>query len=232
VAGPYADEDFPADPYPGTVPATSYVHADGVGYALVRGRVQDEPLDGWLAARGAAPTTGRLPVLAYGSNRNPSKISWLRATLGLGAEPVVVLRVRTRGLAAVWAYGLRTRDGARPAVLAAVPGVEEDHVVWLATPEQVAVLDACEGAGPGGDGRYRLARLHTGEIRTRDVDTRPTRLDGVLAYLGGTPARRPLLVDGAMVRCADVPQEAARVLTGVPAGGDGVVATTLPPRTP
>ena len=116
MAGPYADEDFPADPYPGTVPPTSYVHADGVGHALVRGRVQDEPLDGWLAARGAAPTTGRLPVLAYGSNRNPSKISWLRATLGLGAEPVVVLRVRTRGLAAVWAYGLRTRDGARPAV--------------------------------------------------------------------------------------------------------------------
>ncbi|MFC7660480.1 hypothetical protein ACFQV8_34465 [Pseudonocardia benzenivorans] len=184
MAGPYADEDFPADPYPGTVPPTSYVHADGVGYALVRGRVQDEPLDGWLAARGAAPTTGRLPVLAYGSNRNPSKISWLRATLGLGAEPVVVLRVRTRGLAAVWAYGLRTRDGARPAVLAAVPGVEEDHVVWLATPEQVAVLDACEGAGPGGDGRYRLARLHTGEIRTRDVGSGPTRVDGVLAYLG------------------------------------------------
>jgi len=98
--------------------------------------------------------------------------------------------------------------------------------------EVIAVLDACEGAGPGGDGRYRLARLHTGEIRTRDVGSGPTRVDGVLAYLGGTPARRPLLVDGAMVRCADVPQEAARALTGVPAVGDGVVATTLPPRTP
>ncbi|MBN9112630.1 MAG: gamma-glutamylcyclotransferase [Pseudonocardia sp.] len=210
MEGPYADERFPADPYPGAVPPTSFVHVDRTGLPLVAGLVAGEPLDDWLAARGAAPSSARLAVLSYGSNRNPSKITWLREFLGLGPEPVVVLRVRTSGLAAVWAYGLRTRDGARPAVLAAVPGVVEEHAVWLATPEQVAVLNACEGASPDGDGRYRLARMRTGEVRTDDG----TLLPDVHAYVGNAPARHPLLVDGAMVRCADVPQEVARTLVG------------------
>lgn len=218
MEGPYADERFPADPYPGTVPPTSYVHVDRTGFPLVGGLVQGEPLDAWLAARGAAPSSARTAVLSYGSNRNPSKISWLRESLGLGADPVVVLKVRTSGLAAVWAHGLRTRDGARPAVLAAVPGVVEEHAVWLATPEQVAVLDVCEGASPDGDGRYRLARLDTGEVRTDDG----TLLHDVHAYVGNTPVRRPLLVDGAIVRCADVGQHAARALVGEPAPGDGL----------
>ncbi|OLT04461.1 hypothetical protein BJF90_22860 [Pseudonocardia sp. CNS-004] len=105
-----------------------------------------------------------MPVLAYGSNRCPSKITWLRRELGMGEDPVVALRARTRGLAAVWASGLRRRDGQRPAVLAAAPGAVEEHVVWLATPEQIAVLDRCEGR----DERFRLARLRTGEVRTAD----------------------------------------------------------------
>ncbi|GAY12811.1 hypothetical protein TOK_1361 [Pseudonocardia sp. N23] len=193
----YADERFPADPYPGAVPPTSFVHVDRTGFPLVAGQVGGQPIDRWLTARGTPPTSDRMAVLAYGSNRNPSKISWLREFLGLGREPVVVLRVRTHGLAAVWAHGLRTRDGARPAVLAAAPGVEEQHAVWLATPEQVAVLDVCEGASREGDGRYRLARLRTGDVRTDEG----TLLPEVRAYVGATPIRRPLLVDGAVVRC-------------------------------
>ena len=55
----------------------------------------------WLAARGAAPMAGRLPVLSYGSNRCPGKITWLRRELGLGADPAVVLQARTEGVAAV-----------------------------------------------------------------------------------------------------------------------------------
>lgn len=202
---PWPDFDFPADPYPGAVPPTSFVHVDGVSYRL------DE--------YGPLPGGERVPVLAYGSNRCPSKITWLRDEVGLGPEPVVVLRVRTTGVAAVWASGLRARDGQRPAVLAAAPGLVEDHAVWLATSAQVAVLDVCEGR----DVRFRLARLHTGEVRTEDGAV----IEAPWVYLGLAPSRRPLLVDGRMVRCADAPQSVARTLTGEPAAGDGLAADTV-----
>ena len=174
---------------------------------------------------------------------------------------MVVLRARTTGVAAVWAAGLRARDGARPAVLAAAPGVVEDHAVWLATPEQIAVLDRCEGR----DERFRLARLRTGTVvvdgaalgpgaplspglgravpAAADGPGAPEELPpGVPAgtrgagatevtevvverpwvYIGHAEIRRPLLVDGAPVRCADVPQEVAMTLVGQPAESDGL----------
>ena len=261
VARVWPDVDHPADPYPGAAPPVSYVHADGFARGITGGAVGGLPLDAWLQAQGAAPLAGRLPVLAYGSNRSPSKITWLRRSLGLGADPVVVLRARTTGVAAVWAAGLRARDGARPAVLAAAPGVVEDHAVWLATPEQIAVLDRCEGR----DERFRLARLRTGTVvvdgaalgpgaplspglgravpAAADGPGAPEELPpGVPAgtrgagatevtevvverpwvYIGHAEIRRPLLVDGAPVRCADVPQEVAMTLVGQPAESDGL----------
>jgi gamma-glutamylcyclotransferase (GGCT)/AIG2-like uncharacterized protein YtfP len=130
----------------------------------------------------------------------------------------VALRVRTRDVAAVWASGLRRRDGQRPAVLAAAPGVVEEHVVWLATAEQLAVLDRCEGR----DDRFRLARLRTGEVHTADG----VRIVEPWCYVGHGAIRRPLLVNGAPVRCADLPQEAALGLTGEP-GDDGLDAPTV-----
>ncbi|GAA2545846.1 gamma-glutamylcyclotransferase family protein [Pseudonocardia hydrocarbonoxydans] len=214
------DSAFPADPYPGATPSTSFAHADGRSHPITPGpwRVGDVPLDGWLAARGAVPAAARIPVLAYGSNRCPSKITWLRRELGLGPDPVVALRARTTGVAAVWAAGLRARDGRRPAVLAAAPDVTEEHAVWLATPEQVAVLDRCEGR----DERFRLARLHTGTVHTEDG----SRVDAPWVYVGHSAARAPLLVDGAPVRCADVPQSVAHGLVGGP-GTDGLDAPTV-----
>ena len=226
-AGVWPDVDHPAEPYPGAVPPVSYVHADGIARGIAGGAVDGLPLDAWLRAQGAAPLAGRLPVLAYGSNRSPSKITWLRRELGLGADPVVVLRARTTGVAAVWAAGLRARDGARPAVLAAAPGVVEDHAVWLATGDQIAVLDRCEGR----DDRFRLARLRTGSVvvdgaafaahGARDTEVRVER---PWVYLGHSEIRRPLLVDGAPVRCADVSQEVAMTLVGEPAESDGLDA--------
>jgi gamma-glutamylcyclotransferase (GGCT)/AIG2-like uncharacterized protein YtfP len=218
------DAAFPADPYPGAVPAVSFVHVDEAAHVLDPHprhgwALAGVPLDAWLAERGAAPCAGRVPLLAYGSNRCPSKITWLRRSLGLGADPVVVLRARTRDLAAVWATGLRRRDGQRVAVLAAVPGAVEEHVVWLATPEQIAVLDRCEGR----DDRFRLARLRSGEVRTDDGN----RVDAPWCYVGHGAIRRPLLVDGALVRCADLPQDAARWLDGEAAPGDGLDAPTV-----
>lgn len=175
-------------------------------------------LDAWLADHEAAPVRERIPLLTYGSNRCPSKITWLRTAHGLGADPVVVLKASTTGVAAVWASGLRRRDGQRPAVLAAAPGTVEEHAVWLATPAQIAALDRCEGRGD----RYRLARLDTAEVHTEDG----ALIERPWCYLGRSEIRRPLLVDGHHVRCADVTQAAAAALVGEPAAGDGLAATT------
>lgn len=222
--GTHPDRDYPADPYPGAIPPFSFVHEGGAIRRLdpAPWRVHGIDLDTWLAGRGAAPAAGRVPVLVYGSNRCPAKISWLRAALGLGPEPVVAIRVRTRGVAAVWASGTRRRDGQRPAVLAAAPGAEEEHAVWLATPGQVAVLDRCEGR----DDRYRLARLRTGagvEVRAQDG----ARIEDPWVYLGHAPTRRPLLVHGRTVRCTEVAQTAALRLGGEPGPGDGLDADTV-----
>ncbi|WP_300016395.1 gamma-glutamylcyclotransferase [Pseudonocardia sp.] len=217
----WPDSAFPADPYPGAVPPASYVHVGERSHELVPGpwRVDGLTLDEWLAAHDAAPAAARVPVLTYGSNRCPSKITWLRRELGLGRDPVVVLRARTSGVAAVWASGLRARDGQRPAVLTAAPGVVEEHAVWLATPAQIAVLDRCEGR----DDRFRLARLHTGDVRTDDG----AHVDAPWVYVGHGAIRRPLLVDGAPVRCADLAQDHARDLAGEPAADDGLDAPTV-----
>lgn len=220
---PLPDTSFPADPYPGAVPDLSFAHVDGESHLLhpdprhgwTTGGV---PLDTWLDGYGAVPCAQRVPVLAYGSNRCPSKISWLRRELGMGEDPVVALRTRTRGLAAVWASGLRRRDGQRPAVLAAAPGVVEEHLVWLATPEQIAVLDRCEGR----DERFRLARLRTGEVRTADG----APVVEPWCYVAHGRTRRPLRVDGGLVRCTDLPQAVALGLVGEP-GDDGLDAPTV-----
>jgi hypothetical protein len=204
---PVPDATFLADPYPGAVPRWSFLHVDGHAHPIADDRAT-------LLEHGP----GRIPVLAYGSNRCPSKITWLRTALGLGPEPVIVLRARTTGVAAVWAAGLRARDGARPAVLGAAPGAVEEHAVWLATTAQVAVLDVCEGR----DVRFRLARLRSGTVTVGGV-----AIVEPLAYLGQAPQRRPLLVNGSPVRCADVPQSVALALRGDVADTDGLVADTV-----
>ncbi len=182
-------------------------------------RLGDRSLDDWLAARGEQPTHQRPALLSYGSNGCPSKIGWLRAELGLSGA-VIVLRARCTDVAAVWAAGFRVVDDQRPATLAAAPGIVEDHVVWLPTDEQLRVLDRCEGRGE----RYRLVRLHSGRIELEDG----TRVDDPLAYVGLSPARHPLMIDGAPVRCADVGQGEAMLLSGAAATGDGLDVTEVP----
>ncbi|WP_018682630.1 gamma-glutamylcyclotransferase family protein [Actinokineospora enzanensis] len=217
----FADDEFPASPYPGSRPAFSYAHDTDGGHRLTADastlsgwRIGNEDLDAWLGARGAAVMAERVPVLSYGSNPCPSKISWLRGSLGLRGA-VVVLRARCSGLAAVWAAGLRVVDEQRPVVLAGCPGVVEDHAVLMVTPEQVGVLDMCEGRGD----RYRLARVSTGAVTL--VDAQGT-FDRIPAYVGASTIRRPLLVNGSPVRCVDVPQAEAVALSGVPALDDGL----------
>ncbi|ANY06242.1 gamma-glutamylcyclotransferase [Pseudonocardia sp. HH130630-07] len=235
TAGGRPDSEFPADPYPGARVGASYVHLGGYSYPLVADparpsglRVAGRCLDAWLAGHGAVPCAGRVPVLAYGSNANPSKISWMRAERGL-TGPVVVLRVRCDGLSAVWSAGTRVVDDQRPATLAAAPGTVEEHAVWLAAPDQFAALDAVEGRSADPP-RYRLARVATGTVSLLDGGG---RLDRPWAYVApATPSgaprtdRRPLLLDGVPVPCTAVDQAGAAALDGVP-GPDGLDVTTV-----
>jgi hypothetical protein len=105
-------------------------------------------------------------------------------------------------------------------VLVAAPEVVEQHAVWLVTPEQRQVLDVCEGR----DVRYRLVRLHGPERVELDDGNRAT---GVLAYAAKGEIRRPLLVNGAPVRCAELDQAGAQDLVGEPAPGDGLDCTEV-----
>ncbi|ONI78650.1 hypothetical protein ALI144C_27960 [Actinosynnema sp. ALI-1.44] len=200
----FTDAEYPAAPYPGARPPFSYVHLDGKG----RRTRPDDDLDEWLAKHNAPALAERVPVLTYGSNANPSKITWLRENLGLEG-PVVVLRARCTGLSAVWAAGLRVVDTQRPVTLAAMPGVTETHAVWMADPAQVAVLDVCEGRGD----RYQLSRLRSGRVELEDGGV----WDGLLAYTGKAEIRWPLLVSGRPVRCADLAQAEAKDLVGTAA---------------
>ena len=130
-----------------------------------------------------------------------------------------MLRARTDGLAAVWASGFRARDGQRTSVLGAAPGASEQHAVWLATPEQVAVLDRCEGAATAtGWPGWVPVSVHTDD---------GLRIEAPWCYLGLSAIRRPLLVGRAPVRCADLGQAAAFDLDGVPAPDDGLSAITV-----
>jgi hypothetical protein len=177
----FGDADYPDRPYPGARPDCSFVHLDGVGYPLDLHRDGwRADLDTWLTQHGAEALAARAPVLAYGSNACPSKI---------------------------------TR-----------PGIIEDHALWLATPAQLAALDRCEGRGE----RYDLAQVHTGRVTSETGAVWPD----VLAYVGRTAIRRPLLVDGQLVRCADVSQADARLLSGRPADSDGLERTVVEPVHP
>jgi len=225
-AGPFTDERYPARPYPGARPGFSHAHIDAKlaplrpdpDAATWRLVDTDEDIDTWLAARGRAPLAERVPVLAYGSNACPAKMTWLRDHLGLSG-PVVSLLVTCTGLAAVWAYGRRAHDGQRPATLMAMPGAVERHALWLADPDQVRALDVCEGRGE----RYHLVRLNHGRVRTEDG----TVWDRPMAYTGAAEIRRPLLVDGAPVRCAEFEQSRAAGLSGRAAGTDGLAVSLV-----
>jgi gamma-glutamylcyclotransferase (GGCT)/AIG2-like uncharacterized protein YtfP len=181
-------------------------------------RPDERDLDEWLAERDAPPLADRVPVLAYGSNCCPSKVTWLREVLGL-TGPAVVLRARCEELSAVWSVGFRTVDDQRPATLAGIPGLVEQHTVWFATPEQVRVLDECEVR----DRMYRLARVHTGCVRLENGAV----MDDVLAYVSCSTDRQPLLRGGEPVRLTELVQQAAAALPATPAPSDGLTASTV-----
>lgn len=237
----FTDAEYPADPYPGCRPDASFVHLDGVGHHLVAvpppkagyltrhapsgyavARAMQD-LDRWLGARDAPPLADRTCLLAYGSNGCPQKLTWLREHLGL-AGPVVALRARCTGLSAVWAAGLRARDGQRPVTLAAVPDTVEDHVVLLVTPDQLQVFDRCEGAGE----RYTRVTLPTDTV-TVDGGWAPKDIH---AYVGARWDRMPLIVAGRMLAASDVAPDDPRLQKALRACTHGVAPFPAPERPP
>jgi hypothetical protein len=228
--GKLYDSDYPADPYPGARPDCSFLHcAGGVAHRLHPAGpgnwlIGGQSLEEWLHRRGAPGLAARLPVLAYGSNACPSKITWLRYEFGL-TGPVPVLRCRTSGVAAVWSAGIRRHDGQSPAVLAAAPGRAETHAVWLATPEQLTVLDSCEGRGL----RYDLVHLDGDvEVRSEDGSVVPRPL----AYVTCGEERAPLVHEGRFVSIFEVDQAGVRHLVergAVPGPHDGFCGLTVEP---
>lgn len=230
----YVDTDYPEHPYPGTRPDQAFLDIDRGGYWLHRDGEQwrtsyGDELDTALAGLGAAPLADRFPILAYGSNENPSKITWLRQALGL-TGPVIALPVLCVGLASVWCKGIRPRDGSRPVVLAADESVTERHAVWLATNDQRRVLDRCEDRGRA----RRLVELHHPIVTVHGGD----ELKNVLAYTAAPEAcgpdvpadwnRSPLLIDGQYASMYDYGQHDAAQLTGDAADSDGIDCTTVP----
>ncbi len=230
----FTDNEYPADPYPGPRPPRSYLHVDEVGYYLhpedadhLSWRTEGAELDTVLRRCGEPPLQERLPVLAYGSNANPSKITWMRHELGMTGSAIVI-RAQCYGISAVWAAGFRVVDDQRPAVIAAAPEVAEEHTVWFATPQQRQVLDHVEGRGE----RYRLVWLRApieldGGFTIHQVLAYTARPDVVGSEVPPRLNRSPLLVHGKVVRCADLGQEEARQLTGEPAETDGLDSTEV-----
>lgn len=228
----YRDVDYPEHPYPGSRPEQAWIDIDQGGYWL------HHDGDGWrtstgfslddqLADLGATPLSERFPILAYGSNECPEKVTYLRRDLGL-TGPVIALPVTCVGLVGIWCAGIRPRDGARPVILAADPDATERHTVWLATSDQRKVLDQCEDRGRA----RRLVELHHQIIGPTGDD-----MTGVLAYTAALDAigpdvppawnRSPLLVGGRYASMYDYDQHAAAELDGEIAATDGLSCTTV-----
>lgn len=144
--------------------------------------------------------SGRHLVLAYGSNPDPAK---LMKRLDFGGDSLIGLRAAVFGWAAVWCDA-RRGDGSVVCTLARVPGRMEVHPVLALTPYQLEAMDRWEGH----PNVYRrntfdgLVELESGE-RPGDVEV----------YLGTPKRRRPLVVDGGYLLCAEVPyREADRLV--------------------
>lgn len=125
-----------AKTYPYRVPRASFIYVDG----------RADPLEGPL------DRSGRIPVIAYGSNRAPEQLArkftgWPRGTV----VPVTLARLADHDVV----YGAHfTAYGALPAVLARSPGTAvEVSVTWL-TEAQLTRMHATEGPS-----NYRFARL-------------------------------------------------------------------------
>lgn len=177
---------FAVDPYcyPGTRPDGSYAVADGDVWGL-------DVVDGGWVDRDTGDRvdlTGRILVLAYGSNADPVKLS--QNLTGM----VLALRCLVRDHSAVWCNARRRADRAVVATIERDPGRIESHHLLAVTPEQLVEMDGWEG--------------HPGWYERREFDgpvllESETEPDQVWAYVGTEERRPTLIVDGRSLRVAE-----------------------------
>lgn len=178
--------DYPALPYPGRRPSGSWwLSAEGKVRPLEYsgdGQVRD------LATGEARSLSGRVLILAYGSNACPQKLAERYQ-----GEDVFALSADVDDWAAVWCSA-RRRSGDVVCTLAPFPGARERHAVLAVTTGQLARMDDWEGH----PSRYRREGF-TGRVTLEDGSS-----PAVDAYLG-TPEMRPtLLVNQRPLLCGSV----------------------------
>lgn len=177
---------FAVDPYcyPGTCPDGSYAVADGEVWGL-------DVVDGGWVDRDTGDRidpTGRLLVLAYGSNADPAKLSQrLSGT-------VLVLRCLVRDHSAVWCDGRRWADGAVVATTEPDRGRTEQHRLLAVTTEQLVEMDGWEGHPD-----WYERRAFDGPVLL-ESGTVP---DDVWVYVGTETLRPALKVDGRSLRVGE-----------------------------
>lgn len=132
--------------------------------------------------------TGRVLVLAYGSNANPQKLSEQ-----FPDSDVLALPADVEGWAAVWC-SQRRRSGEVVCTLAPLPGARERHVVLAVTPAQLARMDGWEGHPRW----YRRERF-TGRVTLSNGSSPPVQV-----YLGTPDRRPPLMKGGHLFRLSEV----------------------------
>jgi hypothetical protein len=189
--------------YPGALPPFSFlVTADGVERLDDGdgGGVDAGPLHDRLSELGAPPMARRRAVLAFGSNRSPAQL--VAKFAGRDRRCAVpVLRAQLADLSVVFTAGVALY-GSIPASLVVDRGATTEVAVTYLDDEQLAVMDATEGAHHS---RPPLAAEHG------------------LCLVGGTEpvpcvryrSTRPvLLVDGAPVRLAEIGSVGSRLAAG------------------
>lgn len=147
--------------------------------------------DGWEPAPiGPAETTGRLPVIATGSNRSPEQLA--RKYADFDGVTIPVQRAWLADFDVVFAAHI-TGYGSISANLLPSPGVRVDlSVTWLSA-DQMARMHATEGRGFS----YDYAELSGLALETEDGPT----LDTAFAYIHRGGALR---VDGALCGIAEI----------------------------
>lgn len=126
--------------YPYAAPPGSYLYRDGAADPLIG------PLD-------AALTAGRVPVVAYGSNRAPEQLHRKFGHLSGAASAIPVTRAWLNGHDVVYSAHM-TRYGALSATLHEAPGTRvQVYVTWLTEAQLPRMHETEIGAGNYGYGR-------------------------------------------------------------------------------
>lgn len=126
--------------YPYAAPAGSYLYCDGAADPLIG------PLD-------TALTAGRVPVVAYGSNRAPEQLHRKFGHLSGAASAIPVTRAWLGGYDVVYSAHV-TRYGALSATLHEAPGTRvQVYVTWLTEAQLPRMHETEIGAGNYGYGR-------------------------------------------------------------------------------